>query len=183
MPKLERLSWIAPLSEGRGVTLSNDPAADELLAEDPFALMIGVLLDSQMATRKAFTSPLQLYERLGYIDPKRIASYDEDALVQVFQTKPALHRFPRKFAVLTRRLAEAIVSNYDGDASRIWREAKDVDDLGQRVAALPSFGVEKTNWTVGMLGTLGILPFADWEEYRVPAAKRKTQAPGLEKAQ
>jgi hypothetical protein len=39
--------------------------------------------------------------------------------------------------------------------------------------ALPAFGVEKTNWTVGMLGTLGMLPFAGWEGYRAPEPKKK----------
>jgi len=177
MPKLERLSWLVPLSEGRGVTLSDDPAADLFLAENPNALLLGVLYDSQYATRKAFAAPLRLKERLGHLDMAVLASDDQSALVEVFSQKPALHRFPYKFATLTQKLAGAIVSDYGGDAGRIWREAADVSELGSRIMALPAFGVEKTNWTVGMLGILGLLPYDGWAEYRVqPRPRGKVRA-------
>lgn len=165
MPKLERLEWLAPLSEGRGITLSDDPAADLFLAADPNALLLGVLYDSQYATRKAFAVPLRLRERLGHFDIERLAA-DDEALLIAFREKPALHRFPAKFAGLTQRLAQTLVTEYSGDASRIWLEAADVSHLGDRLLALPAFGVDKTNWTVGMLGTLGILPYPEWETYR-----------------
>jgi uncharacterized HhH-GPD family protein len=171
VPKLERLEWLAPLSEGRGITLSDDPAADLFLAANPNALLLGVLYDSQYATRRAFASPLRLRERLGHFDIERLAGDDEAILVAVFREKPALHRFPAKFATLTQRLAQTLVAEYSGDASRIWLEAADASHLGDRLLALPAFGVDKTNWTVGMLGTLGMLPYAGWETYRTGPRK------------
>ncbi|HCG01162.1 MAG TPA: hypothetical protein DEV93_11535, partial [Chloroflexi bacterium] len=176
MPKLERLAWIAPLSEGKGVTLTDDPAADKFLAESPDGLLIGVLLDSQYPTRKAFAAPLLLRDRLGYLDMKKITLKESDELIEVFRQQPALHRFPRKFAQLTQQLAAFVVDHYGGDSSRIWMEAKDADELGNRLYALPAFGVEKTNWTVGMLGVLGVLPFDGWEEYRIQPPKGKRVA-------
>ena len=173
MPQIERLSWIAPLSEGQGVTLSDDPRADLFLAENDNALLLGVLYDSQYSTRKAFTIPLRLKERLGHFDVRKLAADDPSALVGAFSQKPALHRFPRKFALLTQRTAVALLENYGGDAGRIWTEASDVADLASRLMALPAFGAEKTNWTIGMLGTLGRLPFDGWQDYRVPPPKRK----------
>ncbi len=175
MPKIERLAWIAPLSEGRGVTLSNDPAADLLLAEDPNALLLGVLLDSQYASRQAFASPFRLHQRLGHLDLAEISAMEETALHEVFRLKPALHRFPRKCAGLTQQFAWYVVETYGGDSSRVWLEATDVDHLAQRILALPSFGVEKTTWTVGMLGTLGWLDFDGWEGYRATVAKKKVK--------
>jgi uncharacterized HhH-GPD family protein len=169
MPKIERLEWLAPLSEGRGVTLSDDPAADLFLAEDGNALLLGVLYDSQLATRRAFAVPLRLKERIGHFDIMRLAAPDSVELVEAFAMKPALHRFPRKFATLTQQLAAVIVTDYDGDAGRIWREADDVHVLADRLMHLPAFGVEKTNWTVGMLGVLGMLQFDGWQDFRVPA--------------
>jgi uncharacterized HhH-GPD family protein len=177
MPKLERLEWIAPLSEGRGVTLSNDPAADQFLADHPNALLLGVLYDSQYLTRKAFAIPLRLKERLGDFDIDRLASEDEAVILEAFGRKPSLHRFPNRYARLTQQLARVIVSEYGGHASRIWREAGTVDELGARLMALPAFGVEKTNWTVGMLGILGLLPFGGWQDYRVPAPKKGRKPP------
>lgn len=173
MPKLERLEWIAPLSEGRGVTLSDDPAADLYLAEDPNALLLGVLYDSQYATRRAFAIPLRLKERLGHLDLATIVASDPDTIYAAFAAKPALHRFPRKFAQQTQQLAQVVVADYGGNAARIWTEATDVDDLGRRLMALPAFGVEKTNWTVGMLGRLGMLPYDGGEGFRVAVGKKK----------
>ena len=39
-----------------------------------------------------------------------------------------------------RDLAEVVTGEYDGDASRIWSEAKDGADLKRRIGALPGFG-------------------------------------------
>jgi uncharacterized HhH-GPD family protein len=178
MPKLERLDWIAPLSEGRGVTLSDDPAADQFLAQDPNALLLGVLYDSQYQTRRAFAIPLKLRERLGHFDLQRMVAEGEEPLLTAFRTFPALHRFPGKFAHQTLQVVQTLVAEYGGDASRIWREAADVDDLGLRLMALPCFGTEKTNWTVGMLGRLGLISFPGWEEYRATAPKGKKSAAG-----
>lgn len=174
MPKLERLEWIAPLSEGRGITLSDDPTADLLLAESPTALLLGVLYDSQFATRRAFSAPLRLRERLGHLDIERLASEEPAIMVEIFLRKPALHRFPRRYAGLTQKLAAALLATYGRDPDRLWTEAQSAEELGTRLMALPAFGVEKTNWTVGMLGTLGLLTCGGWEGYRVsPPNKRK----------
>ena len=178
MPKLERLDWIAPLSEGRGVTLSDDPAADRFLAEDPNALLLGVLYDSQYQTRRAFAIPLKLRERLGHLELRRMADDGEEPLIEAFLIRPALHRFPGNFARQTYQLAQVIVAEYDGDASRIWTGASDVDDLGRRLMALPCFGTEKTSWTVGMLGRLGLISFEGWEDYRTPPPKGKKGSSG-----
>ncbi|MGH2447188.1 MAG: hypothetical protein ACRDFS_01075 [Chloroflexota bacterium] len=177
MPKLERLEWLAPLSEGRGVTLSDDPEADLFLQQNAFALLLGVLTDSQFATRRAFAIPYKLRERLGHLDVDRLA-VEGDAVQEAFAQKPALHRFPNKFAALTRQLAEAVLECYGGETSLLWDQASDVQNLASRLMELPSFGVEKTNWTIGMLGCLGMLPFEEWEGYRVKnkPAKAKSKA-------
>ena len=177
MPKLERLEWVVPLSEGRGVTLSDDPEADLYLAEDPNALLLGVLYDSQYATRKAFAAPLRLKQRLGHLDMQRIAGEPEETIMGAFSQKPALHRFPNKFARLTQQFAREIVARYDGDGSRVWREATGLEDVGTRLLQLPAFGEEKANWTIGMLGRLGLLLHPGWEEYRVTVRRRaRTEA-------
>lgn len=171
MPKIERLEWIAPLTEGRGVTLTSDPAADLFLAQDPNALLLGVLYDSQYATRQAFAIPLKLRDRLGHLDMAALAGAEPSMLMEVFSRKPALHRFPNRCAVLTQQFATVIVTTYGGDSSRLWRESANADELATRVRALPAFGPEKTTWTVGMLGTLGILPFEGWRGYQAKAEK------------
>ena len=59
--------------------LATTPAANELLRRDPFALLIGMLLDQQIPMEKAFTSPEVLRERLGGdLDAYIVANYSAE---------------------------------------------------------------------------------------------------------
>jgi uncharacterized HhH-GPD family protein len=114
--------------------------ADELIARDPLALLIGFVLDQQVTLEKAFSSPLDLKRRLGSLDAAEIAGMDPGELERVFREKPALHRFPGNMAQRVQELCRAVVSEYGGRAERIWEEASDSDDLRRRLASLPGFG-------------------------------------------
>jgi uncharacterized HhH-GPD family protein len=114
--------------------------ADELIARDPLALLIGFVLDQQVPLTKAFSSPLDLKRRLGSLDAAEIAGMDPAELERVFREKPALHRFPGNMARRVQELCRAVVSEYDGRAERIWEGARDGHDLRARLASLPGFG-------------------------------------------
>jgi len=126
--------------------------ADRLLAEDPLALLIGFALDQQVTVQKAFSGPWDLRGRIGYLDAARIAAMDPAELDRVFRERPALHRFPGSMAGKVQALCAAIARDYGGDASRIWREAKDGRDLQQRLLALPGFGEMKVRSILAILG-------------------------------
>jgi uncharacterized HhH-GPD family protein len=116
---------------------TDDPEACALIARDPFALLVGFAIDQQVPVQKAFAGPLVLKQRVGTLDPAKLAAMD---LEPAFKEKPAIHRFPGSMAARVRELAAVVAEDYDGDASRIWREAKDTADLKQRLGALPGFG-------------------------------------------
>ena len=97
--------------------VTGDPEADELLVTDPFALLVGMLLDQQVPMEWAFRGPATLRERLGTLDAKAIAAMSPDEVEAVFRQKPALHRYPASMAKRTHALATHIVENYDGDAA------------------------------------------------------------------
>ena len=126
--------------------------ADALLASDPLALLIGFALDQQVTVQKAFSGPLDLRNRLGHLDAKRIAATDPADLDRVFRERPALHRFPGSMARKVQALCAFIAERYDGDASRIWREAKDGRDLQARLLELPGFGEMKARTVLAVLG-------------------------------
>ncbi len=127
---------------------TDDRAACELLARDPFALLVGFAIDQQVPVQKAFAGPLVLRERVGTLDPKKLAELD---LEPAFREKPAIHRFPGSMAGRVRELAAVVTEEYGGDASRIWREAADADDLRRRLAALPGFGPMKVTAIAAVL--------------------------------
>jgi uncharacterized HhH-GPD family protein len=116
---------------------TDDPKACELLAKDPFALLVGFAIDQQVTVMKAFAGPYVLKERAGTLDPKKLAKMD---LTEFFTAKPAIHRFPGVMAQRVRELADVVAEDYGGDASRIWTEATDAADLRKRIGALPGFG-------------------------------------------
>jgi uncharacterized HhH-GPD family protein len=126
--------------------------ADALLSDDPLALLIGFALDQQVTVQKAFSGPYELRRRLGHLDARRIAATDPAELDRVFRERPALHRFPGSMAGKVQALAAAIAEQYDGDASRIWREAKDGRDLQARLLALPGIGEMKARTILAILG-------------------------------
>ena len=60
--------------------LVQDPAADALLEANPFALLVGMLLDQQVPMEWAFTGPATLKARLGHLDAKKIAAMDVESM-------------------------------------------------------------------------------------------------------
>ncbi len=132
--------------------LATEPAADKLLAKEPLALLIGMLLDQQVPLEKAFMGPYDLRQRLGHdLDARELADYDTDALIAIFAQRPALHRFPKAMAVRVQELCRLIAERYDGDASRVWTEAKTGAELARRVGELPGFGKQKAQIFVALL--------------------------------
>jgi len=119
---------------------TEDEAACRLLAEDPFALLVGFALDQQVTVQQAFLGPLRLKERLGTLEPRAVADADIEPL---FRQKPAIHRFPGSMAGRVRELAATVADDYDGDASRLWTDAADGADLRRRISSLPGFGEMK----------------------------------------
>ena len=117
--------------------------ADRLLADDPMALLIGFALDQQVPVPTAFSGPLKIKQRLGSIDAAELAAVEPERLEAAFREKPAVHRFPGTMATRVQDLARTVVSEYGGDAARVWTDATDSDDLRRRIEALPGFGEMK----------------------------------------
>jgi uncharacterized HhH-GPD family protein len=114
--------------------------ANELIASDPLALLVGFALDQQITVQKAFEGPLVIRERLGGLDAATLASAD---LESVFREKPAIHRYPGSMAKRVHDLAVHVRDRYDGDAARVWGEAANSDELRANLKALPGFGEMK----------------------------------------
>jgi uncharacterized HhH-GPD family protein len=114
--------------------------ANELIAKDPMALLIGFALDQQVPVPKAFIGPLVLRERVGSLDAATLAGADLDP---IFREKPAIHRFPGAMATRVRDLAAHILERYEGDAAGPWTRASDAAELRANLGALPGFGEMK----------------------------------------
>ena len=133
--------------------ITDDAAADQLLTESPLALLIGMLLDQQIAMETAFTGPLKIRERAGSVDAATIAGYDPEAFVEVFRQTPAVHRYPGSMAGRVQTLCQTIVDDWGGDASAIWTSGDpDGPTVLKRLKALPGFGEQKAKIFLALLG-------------------------------
>lgn len=148
---------------------TGDPDADALVAVDPLALLIGMLLDQQIAIELAFKGPLRLQQRIGDLRADVVADFDPDALAEVFAEKPALHRFPAAMARRTQELCRHLVEEHGGSAD-LWSDGPTARVLGERIAALPGFGDEKVMILVAVLAKrFGIRP-RGWKQLAGPFA-------------
>lgn len=135
------------------LSITGDPTADQLLTDDPFALLVGMLLDQQIAMEAAFSGPAKIHARVGTLDPAALAAQDPDAFEAVFRQPPAVHRYPRSMAGRVQALAAAVRDEWGGDAAAIWtRDSPDGSEVLRRLKALPGFGEQKAKIFLALLG-------------------------------
>jgi uncharacterized HhH-GPD family protein len=145
--------------------LTGDTDADTLLSENPFALLLGMLLDQQIAMETAFAGPSKIQQRTGMMDPAALAAYDPDELVEIFRQTPAVHRYPGSMAGRVQTIARVIADEWDGDTARLWTDGDpDGPEILRRLKALPGFGEQKAKIFLALLGKRLDLQAVGWRE-------------------
>lgn len=145
--------------------LVQDPGADALLDDNPFALLVGMLLDQQVPMETAFAGPKKIADRMGGFDAGEIADHDPDKFAALCSERPAIHRFPGSMAKRIQALAQIVADRYDGDAAQLWTAGEpDGPELLRRLKGLPGFGEQKARIFLALLGKqYGVTP-AGWRE-------------------
>jgi uncharacterized HhH-GPD family protein len=140
--------------------LVGDPAADALLESNPFALLVGMVLDQQIPLEVAFAGPKKIADRMGGVDARQIADYDPDKFTALCSERPAVHRFPGSMAKRIQAVAQIIVDRYSGDAAAVWAAGEpDGAEVLQRLKELPGFGDQKARIFLALLGKqYGVTP-------------------------
>ena len=144
--------------------IAQDPDADRVLSQSPFALLAGMMLDQQFPMERAFAGPAKILERFGSLEPAAIAAADPEEFAALCAVPPAVHRFPGSMAARLQQLAACIVEQYGGDAARLWEEADTGRELMRRLQGLPGFGKQKAQIFTALLGKqLGVRP-EGWQQ-------------------
>jgi uncharacterized HhH-GPD family protein len=151
----------------RELHLTGNPDADKLLNDDPFALLVGMLLDQQYPMEHAFSGPLKIANRMDGFDLHKIAATDLETFVELSVTPPAIHRYGGSMARRVHALAQEIIEKYDGETANIWlsgRPKPDGAEVLKRLRALPGFGEQKAKIFLALLGKQrGVAP-KGWRE-------------------
>jgi uncharacterized HhH-GPD family protein len=147
-----------------GFHIAGTPEADQVLDTEPFAVVIGMMLDQQYGMEHAFRGGWKVKSRLGTLDPAAIAGADPEEFKALCSTPPAIHRFPGSMSARLQELAALVETRYDGDVTRLWTEPTTGAELYKRVLELPGFGQQKARIFVALLAKqLGIRP-EGWEK-------------------
>lgn len=147
------------------LNLTGDADADQLLDSDPFALLVGMLLDQQYPMEAAFAGPLKIVQRVGNIDVATVAEYDPEGFAALCATPPAVHRYPGSMAKRIQELASYLMSEYDGDPTRIWTDGDpDGKTVLKRLKALPGYGEQKARIFLALLGKQRGVEPRGWRE-------------------
>ncbi|WP_406269023.1 Fe-S cluster assembly protein HesB [Nocardia sp. NBC_00881] len=137
----------------RKLCLAQDVEADELLTEDHFATLLGMLLDQQYPMEHAFRGPKKIADRMGGFDIHRIAEADPQEFEDLAATPPAIHRYGRSMARRAQELARYVIENYDGETENIWIKGDpDGAEVLRRLKDLPGYGEQKAKIFLALLG-------------------------------
>ena len=150
---------------GMALHITGDADADRLLTDNPLALLIGMLLDQQVAMEVAFSGPAKIEQRVGSLDVETLAGYDPDAFAALCAQTPAVHRFPGSMAGRVQSLCQRVVDDWGSDAAAIWtRDNPDGTEVLARLRKLPGFGEQKAKIFLALLGKQYGFTGAGWRE-------------------
>jgi uncharacterized HhH-GPD family protein len=124
--------------------------ANELLRSDPFAFLLGVLFDQNITAERAWIAPYRLRQRLGHLDPARIAT-SVDAVHAAIGQAPTLHRYVEKMPGWVVAAAQRVMTKYHGDAGAIWSGDLAADELQRRFRAFTGIAQKKSAMAVEIL--------------------------------
>lgn len=130
------------------------PQASKLVQSDPYAFCIAACLNRQTPAEVIWSIPYDMKAALGHLNPWRINSISLKELEVLFRSLPNKPRFVNDAPRTIKELTEIIVSEFDGDARRIWdgRTASDarqtflgIYGVGPGIANMVMLLIERTN--------------------------------------
>jgi uncharacterized HhH-GPD family protein len=133
-----------------GESFTGDPDADDLLHSSANAFLLGVLFTQGIPAERAWAGPYLLAQRLGTLDLTVLASRP-DKVREALQRPPMLHRFKETLPKWISSAAERLLTDYDGDATRIWPAGDHVIEVTERLSAFDGIGRKKAVMAVEIL--------------------------------
>lgn len=125
--------------------------ADNMIWNNPLAYLFAVILDQGMKAERVWEIPFLLKQRLGHLDVHRLANINDDEIIETFNQKPKLHRFPKTMALWIKKASQLLLEKYDGKAENIWNDNPRTDDLHRRFEEFDGIGQKKASMATNIL--------------------------------
>jgi endonuclease-3 len=117
----------------------------------PMEFFYGVIFDQGISADRAWEAPEKLKQRLGHLDPYKIAGMAEEKLERkIFVAGKSLHRY-RKIANWLIESSKLLISRYGGDPKKIWNDNPRSDDLQRRFEEFKGIGQKKASMAANIL--------------------------------
>jgi len=127
------------------------PLRDITNRDSANAFLFGVIFNQAQRAEKSWEAPYILAERLGTIDPFKIAEIPLPVMADVISSPPSIHRYARTMGKFLIGACQVLVEQYDGDARNIWLKAKSSQDLIDKFITLPGIGTHKAYMAIFIL--------------------------------
>ena len=142
--------------------LTVDKAANDLLVNDAWGFLCGVICDYQMPADRAWATPYRLAERLGEWSVEAVASRPDD-VHRAFLGPPAIHRFPNQTTGFVVDGARRVIDEYGGEAAAVWNDEPSARTVQERLRAFKGISQKKAAMAVEILYAQFGVPITEME--------------------
>jgi uncharacterized HhH-GPD family protein len=149
-PMLAYGARLAELSVGEPPKFTPNGEANLFLIRNPLAFLLAVICDQGITAERAWAIPWDLQQRLGHLDPNRLAN-DAERVRAAFHQRPMLHRLVNVMPTWVCEAARRVVRDYQGDATRIWGDTPSAIVLQARLCAFKGISQKKAAMAVEIL--------------------------------
>ena len=124
--------------------------ANDLLVNDAWGFLCGVICDYQMPADRAWATPYHLAQRLGTWSVEAVASRPGD-VHRAFLGPPAIHRFPNQTTGFVIDGARRVIDEYGSDAASVWNDEPTARELQDRFVQFKGISQKKAAMAVEIL--------------------------------
>jgi endonuclease III len=134
---------------GKMVANEEVPGSEDRL--QPVEFFYAVIFDQGILADRAWKAPEKLKQRLGHLDPHKIAGMAEEELEKkIFVAGKSLHRY-RKIANWLIESSRLLVGRYQGNPTKMWDDNPRSDDLQRRFEEFKGIGQKKASMAANIL--------------------------------
>ncbi len=147
------------------VSFTGDAKSDALLNDldnYPHAFVLACIMDRQIPAERAWAIPEKINRALGTFEFARLKRLTELQVLRLMSKPEKLHRFPATMGRNFYSAVQRIATEYEGDASRIWRDNPSSATVVYRFLQFDGAGPKIATMAANILARQFKVPFSDY---------------------